>query len=142
LRFNVTHSGTRALIAIARDIDVGIDIEVHRPLGDISGLARMIFCSQDLEHWSSLPSAERMSAFYRAWTRKESVAKAIGCGLALDFPSLRVSFIADQPPAILEMDPARGCAHDWTLENVATSDGYSAAIAALTRELRVCQYAL
>jgi 4'-phosphopantetheinyl transferase len=142
IHFNVSHSGTLALIAITRDIDIGVDIELHRPLEDMSGLAHMVFDSQDMEHWSALPQNQRTSAFYRAWTRKEAVAKAIGCGLALDFPTLRVSFIAGQPPTILEMDPSRGRIHDWTLENIATDDDYSAALAASTRKLTIRQYTL
>lgn len=142
LRFNVSHSGTRALIAIARDIEVGVDIEWHRPVDDMSGLARMVFDRQDLSHWSALPAPQRTPAFYRAWTRKEAVAKAIGCGLALDFPMLRVSFCADQPPTILEMDPAWGHPMDWSLKNIATGDDYSAALVASSPEPIIREYAL
>lgn len=142
LRFNLSHSGEQALIAIARDFEVGVDIEIHRPAHDASGLARMIFAPPDLEAWLALPETARAAAFYRAWTAKEAVAKAIGCGLALDFPSLRVSFLPDHAPAILDIEPAWGAARDWRLATIPTSPGYSAAIAAATSELRLVHLTL
>lgn len=142
LHFNISHSGERGLIAISRDFEVGVDIERHREPHDASGIARMIFSQQDLGEWLRLPEEAKTGAFYRAWTRKEAVSKAMGCGLALDFPNLGVSFLPNQSPAILAMNPNQGCLQDWRLEDIPTTPGYSAALAGATRELRLLLFVL
>lgn len=142
LHFNLSHSGEQGLIAISRDFSVGVDIEQHRAPYDASGIARMIFSQQDLEAWLRLPEEAKSTAFYRAWTRKEAVAKAMGCGLALDFSSLGVSFLPNQSPAILAMNLDQGGTQDWCLADIPTGAGYSAALAGATREFQLLLYAL
>jgi 4'-phosphopantetheinyl transferase len=67
--FNLTHSGERALIAIAEDCEVGVDIE--RPGRNAAAVER------------TLTAGERASgaAPLQIWCRKEALAKAIGGGL-------------------------------------------------------------
>ena len=123
LRFNVAHSGDHALIAFADSIDVGVDIEIHSPLDEPHGMARMVLSPTEFAHWRQLPDAARTEAFYDIWTRKEAVAKAFGQGLSMDFTALEVGF--DEP-------------RDWMLITLGAAPGYSAALAARTRELRLC----
>lgn len=140
LRFNVSHSGAHALIALCRDSDVGVDIELQRDLDDWTGMARMIWCHADLTRWQSLSAADRSSAFYRAWTRKEAVAKAIGLGMATDFKKLGVSFAPGEDARVLHLDPAFGQVAEWCLIDIATPENYSAALATRTPAIRVMQY--
>lgn len=139
LRFNVAHSGAQALIAVARAVEVGVDIEIHRPLGDSHGLARTILSPADLARWQQLPEAIRMAAFYSIWTRKEAVAKAVGQGLSMEFTAMEVSFEPNQPAELLRIAAPWGEPRDWTLRTLATVAGYSAALAARTSHLRISQ---
>lgn len=140
LRFNVSHSGAQALIALCLGADVGVDIERHRELEDWIGMARTIWCAADLARWQRLPAADRGRAFYRAWTRKEAVAKAIGLGMAADFKKLRVSFAPGEDARVLDLDPAFGLAAEWSLIDIATPENYSAALATRSTATRVMQY--
>ena len=140
LRFNVSHSGRHALIALSRGADVGVDIEQHRPLDDWSGMAQMIWCDEDLARWQGLSAADRCRAFYLAWTRKEAVAKAVGLGMAADFKKLRVSFVPAAPAFLSGLDPAFGLAAEWSLIDIATPENYSAALAAKSPDVRVREY--
>lgn len=142
LHFNISHSGERGLIAIARNFEVGVDIECQRTPHDASGIARMIFSQQDLGEWLCLPEEAKTGAFYRAWTRKEALSKAMGHGLALDFPGLGVSFLPNHSPAILAMNPDRGSLQDWSLADIPTDPCYFAALAGATRELRLALWTL
>src|SRR5580700_10611474 len=45
LRFNMSHSGNRALVAMADSIEIGVDIEEVRPLDDMNDIARSFFCA-------------------------------------------------------------------------------------------------
>ncbi len=74
LRFNLSRSNDRALIAVARDIDVGVDIEYIRPLANYAAVADRFF-PPDAER----PADER--DFFCQWTRVEALLKAQGVGL-------------------------------------------------------------
>lgn len=140
LYFNVSHSGEHALIALCRGAEVGIDIERHRMLDDWSGMAKMIWCAEDMIEWINLSADERCRAFYLAWTRKEAMAKAIGLGMATDFKKLRVSFSPAAKATLLNLDQAFGSAATWSLIDIETPPNYAAALAARSPGIRVSQF--
>ena len=142
VRFNVSHAGDLALIAIASGFDVGVDVEVHRRIDDLASLAASILCPPDLDLWRAVAPQHGLAAFYRIWTCKEAVAKAIGCGLAMDFRSLRISLAPGRAAAMESLDPAWGGAGAWSLRELETESGYSAAVAASTPDLKVTQRTL
>jgi 4'-phosphopantetheinyl transferase len=76
IEFNLSHSGDWAMIAVTREIPVGVDIERIRPEVDIGQLL------QRLEE-TDLP--ETVPELYHAWTRREAKTKAIG-GALFDKP--------------------------------------------------------
>ncbi|WCM87226.1 4'-phosphopantetheinyl transferase family protein [Acidovorax sp. NCPPB 3576] len=81
--FNVSHSGTHALIALADPgavSAVGIDIEQCRDGLDIDSLAQTILTEQ--EGASVTQAADPQHALYQRWVGKEAVLKAIGVGIA------------------------------------------------------------
>ncbi len=137
LRFNVSHSGDLALIAVASGFDVGVDVEAHRRADDLAPLAASILGPEDLERWRAAAAVEGAAAFYRIWTCKEAVAKAIGRGLALDFRSLRISLDPGRAAALAALEPAWGEVGAWSLCELETQAGYCAAVAAPTPGLAV-----
>src|SRR5512139_3797885 len=84
LRFNWSHSGDRALVAIARSVQPGIDLEhcARRGARDVLALAHRFFAPQEAQALAALTAEERPSAFLQLWTVKEAVLKAQGRGLA------------------------------------------------------------
>jgi 4'-phosphopantetheinyl transferase len=80
--FNVSHSGSLALIGLSRLRPIGVDIEVRRDLSDLMGLAEACFSPREYRALSDLPYKARESAFYATWTGKEAVLKALGTGIA------------------------------------------------------------
>jgi 4'-phosphopantetheinyl transferase len=81
LRFNLSHTSGAVLIGVTSGIELGIDIERHRPMEDLEAMARMVMSDVEFDRWKSLESAHREAAFYNLWTRKEAYLKAIGLGL-------------------------------------------------------------
>lgn len=81
LRFNVSHSGTLALIALARGREVGVDVERVRPVSDLETIAGRHFSTQEDAALRALPEAARAEAFFTLWTRNEARLKATGDGL-------------------------------------------------------------
>ncbi len=128
LHFNVSHSGQQGLIAITKQGEVGVDIEQHRKIEDLQGMAKMIFNREDLWVWQTLPAAEQTPAFYRAWTGKEAVAKALGCGLNIDLKELHVKVTEGTQTQLLETPPFLGPIQHWYLTKINVTSGYYAAL--------------
>jgi 4'-phosphopantetheinyl transferase len=82
LRFNIAHSGEWVLFALARDREVGVDVEYHRSMSDAMDIARRFFSAPEVAALDALDSALRHDAFFRIWTGKEAIVKAIGHGLS------------------------------------------------------------
>ncbi len=92
--FNLSHSGSHALIALADDGVIGVDLEQGGRLGEVDQLATRVFAASELTRFRSIPAAERPQAFLAAWTRKEAALKALGLGL---LGGMEHVVIADQP---------------------------------------------
>lgn len=141
-RFNVSHAGDLVLVALARDMEVGVDVEVHRPAQDLASLAASVMCPEDVRGWQAAAAVEGAAAFYRVWACKEAVAKAIGCGMAMDFRSLRIALAPGRCASIDALDAQWGPAGAWSLREVDIDSGYSAAVVARTDHLQVRRFDL
>ena len=82
LRFSLSHSHGVALIAVAREREVGVHVErvSKAPIDD--ALVRRTLSLQEQQNVAKWPSHDRTSAFYALWTMKEAYAKATGAGLS------------------------------------------------------------
>ena len=74
IRFNLAHSREVALVAVALDVEVGVDIERQRPLTEYAAIAQRYF-----PEGYTAPTSVR--EFFRHWTRFEALLKAHGAGL-------------------------------------------------------------
>jgi 4'-phosphopantetheinyl transferase len=91
LQFNVSHSQGLGLIAVARGMVVGADIERVRPFPVAESTARTHFSAKERGEISRLPDAKRHEGFFSCWTRKEAFVKAQGGGLSIPLNSFCVS---------------------------------------------------
>ena len=90
LYFNMSHSGEMVLIALARGIDVGVDVEEVRPLDNLAGLMAASCSVREQAYLVALPDQERLVMFYKLWTRKEAWLKLRGVGLQGALASVEV----------------------------------------------------
>jgi len=81
LSFNLSHSGDLALIGIALDAEIGVDVEYIRDEPDFAEIAGWFFAAEEVEELNRLPDELRGRAFLSGWTRTEAYAKARGAGL-------------------------------------------------------------
>jgi 4'-phosphopantetheinyl transferase len=114
LRFNLAHSGDVALVGVARGIDVGVDVEALRPAPGWQRIAGKMFSAQEKRLLEAAPPETRLEVFFRCWTRKEALSKAIGGGLSLPWPELDT---ASEGPISLAL-PDRA-ASAWSMRSLA-----------------------
>ena len=95
--FNWSHSHDQALIAIARGIAPGVDLERLRPHPKAIPIARRYFSPDETAVLEALPDTQRDRAFLELWTAKEAVLKALGRGLAFGLDRLSISGSPELP---------------------------------------------
>jgi 4'-phosphopantetheinyl transferase len=83
LRFNLSHSGGLALVAVTAGRAVGIDVEVaaRRRVDELAVAARVLGDEQ-ARRLAVYDSQARAREFLRAWVAHEAVVKCLGLGLA------------------------------------------------------------
>jgi 4'-phosphopantetheinyl transferase len=89
IQFNLSHARDWAIVAVTREIPVGIDIQDIRKNVDMAVLLRRL-------GEFDLPSSEL--ALYQAWTRREARTKATG-GALFDKPADNIVAVDIEAPA-------------------------------------------
>lgn len=134
--FNLSHSNGLAMYAIARDQEVGVDVECIRPLSDAEQIAERFFSSREYSAFCAVSPGQKLNAFYKCWTRKEAFIKAIGSGLTHPLASFDVSLTPGEPARVLRIDGNRRSAAEWTVMELLPAPGYIAAFAVKGKNLR------
>lgn len=93
--FNVSHSGCWALIGFSSRRDIGVDIEFMRAAGGELELARSFFSAAEYRSLEGLANGMLLSSFYKIWTCKEAVLKAIGAGISAHLKDFSVELTED-----------------------------------------------
>lgn len=126
LRFNLSHSGAKMLVAVGLQEHVGVDLEVWRDNADCAALAKHCFADTEYRYWAGLPVQAQRPVFYRFWTRKESFIKAVGEGLAIELPEVVTSVAGDA--AYMAIPGRYGVPENWCLKDLELGGNFSAAL--------------
>jgi 4'-phosphopantetheinyl transferase len=143
LKFNLSHSGDLALIAIANAANVGVDLEYIHRQSDFADIARSFFSAAEVDHLMALPSHLYAEGFFSCWTKKEAYVKACGEGLAIPLNSFSVPLTTH--PADAPVDLSIGAsdivpARRWSLYTLRPARGYAGALAIEGRGWRLSQW--
>jgi 4'-phosphopantetheinyl transferase len=130
IQFNLSHSGQWALIAVSTEdsqISLGVDLEAF-DLGSKPPVDVIPSFSPGEQHaLKDLEGQELTIAFYRCWTRKEALVKALGTGIGDGLALFTVSvgeaakLIDSQHPAL---EPAQ-----WVMTSLDHAGAYAGALA-------------
>lgn len=80
VHFNISHSGGYAALAFG-NMPLGVDIECIKQAN--LRVAGRFFLKEEYDYITEKPEREQADAFFRIWTRKEAVVKAVGSGLRI-----------------------------------------------------------
>lgn len=128
--FNVSNSKELALCAVALGQEIGVDVEFIHEGPDIENLADRFFAKLEADELGALPDQARLNAFYRCWTRKEAVLKAVGTGLSFPLSQIVVSIDAPGPLRVVSFAQDPMAAGNWWLAHLEPASGYVGAVAA------------
>lgn len=128
-RFNVSHSGSVALIAVTGRKEVGVDVE--RVRADIAwqDVAHAFFSPAEVAAIERVAQARRRRAFFDCWVRKEAYLKGLGTGLRRATDDFQVPL--GNAGGVVH-DSARGTAAPmptWYVHRLGVGRGYVAALA-------------
>ena len=128
LNFNLSHSHGQLLVAIAKDLAVGVDIELVRSNIEIESIAKRFFSSDEINQLTMLEGSDKRQGFFDAWTRKEAYLKAKSEGIGYGLDQFTVSLNPNQPARLLSdrRDPHALCR--WDIRALAAAPGYVAAL--------------
>jgi 4'-phosphopantetheinyl transferase len=113
VKFNLSHSHEMALVAVALEVEIGVDVEWIRPMPDYRDIADRFFPPSE-----AAQVADELD-FFRRWTRLEAAVKACGTGIYGIGAELT---------------------GEWTIEELAAAPGYSAAVAAPRAGMQVTMH--
>lgn len=92
LEFNVSHAGGFALIVVARQRPVGVDLEPADRDLDPDDLAPRVLSAAEISDLTGRDETARLRRFLEIWTVKEAVVKALGKGISFPLSSFTVGF--------------------------------------------------
>lgn len=129
LEFSLTHSDDVALIAVANNRRVGVDIERVRAVEDAARIVERFFAPSEREAFLRELDYCREEAFLRAWTRKEAYLKGIGEGLAFALDRVEVSLASGEPPRLIRVEGRPDEPANWSLIDLEPRVGYLGTLA-------------
>lgn len=88
--FNVSHGGNHGLVAVAPCGRLGVDVEERTRRHDPDGHIRKVFAPHEREALAAARGACKTRMFFRLWTLKEAVIKALGTGFSLDTSTFEI----------------------------------------------------
>ena len=126
ISFNLSHSESLAVFALARGLELGVDVERVDCTIDVERLAGQFFAEGEIADINAWPPYQRYARFFELWTRKEALIKAQGKGLTA-LREFDVSICRSTPVNSLE-SPGNSAA-GWAVRQFIPGPGYVAALA-------------
>lgn len=121
IAFNVSHSGSYALIALSTVSEVGVDIERYDRRIDVRSLSEIVLTSLERKY-----PFETTEAFIQKWVAKESALKALGVGIANHLQAISVLAAGDGRCRIVHDNPEWPGLEVWWIH---APEGFAAALA-------------
>lgn len=138
LQFNVAHTPGLALLAVARNVEVGVDVERLRSVRKIEEIAHRYFTADEFEVIRSAAPTRWNAVFLSYWTRKEAILKAIGLGLQYPLDSFSLPE-GDERPVLVTLPAWQEFAGTkLSVQPLRPAEDYVGAVATTGQPLQCC----
>ncbi len=125
--FNMSNSGETVMLALASGHRIGVDVEVEKPMPDADAIAKGNFHPVEAGNVRGLDkTGDKLTAFFRCWTRKEAVVKALGNGLQMDLNGFLVGTDVRTEPFRPFYEPGFEGRRDWWVADFSRIPVYAA----------------
>lgn len=128
LRFNLSHAGDVALLAVTRGREVGIDVELMRPDFATHEIAEHFFSPFEVAALAHIKPSQKTRAFFTCWTRKEAYVKARGEGLSMPLDMFDVTVGPGLVAAMLHNRSDSSETSRWIFHHIALDHEYVGAL--------------
>jgi 4'-phosphopantetheinyl transferase len=139
IHFNVSHSHGGILLGFSRDGEIGVDIEKIRERESFEEIAQRFFAKREWDELQALGKGQRLSGFFRCWTRKEAFIKACGQGLSYPLKKFIVPVEPKAPHMRMEMLGEENDLCAWSLFDIEAPQEYVAACAVRAKNFAIQQ---
>ncbi|MDP1769551.1 MAG: 4'-phosphopantetheinyl transferase superfamily protein [Nitrospirota bacterium] len=129
ITFNMSHAHGRALIAVSKGQEVGVDLERVRADVDVVKLSERYFAPSEHATIMQAIQEQRAARFFRYWVSKEAVVKAQGVGLQA-LSQCEVLLGADGVGAEIRVPVDSPLQANWRVRLLSCGEGWEAAVAA------------
>lgn len=129
LRFNLSHTDGMAMVAVARELDVGVDVEDALRAGETVGIADRFFAPSEVQALRALEASRQRERFFEYWTLKEAYIKARGMGLSLPLEQFAFELCPGDPPRIAFDPRLKDDPESWQFVQLRPSQRHRAAVA-------------
>lgn len=137
VRFNLSHSHGRMLVAVAQGQDVGVDLEQIRDKVEVVKLAERFYTPAEYQQVVSRTAGpEQARQFYRYWVAKEALLKGQGVGL-LSLQQCEIHSAGALSQAMAKISPDSAMQTGWTIQWLNCGSGWQGAVSACGNEWAV-----
>lgn len=128
ISFSVSHSGRHGLIALAGRGRLGVDVEPRSTRRNLDVLIGETLTPAEQSRLAGAGVNRRRRLFFRLWTMKEALVKALGTGFQLHISEFEIPAAMCNGKRLCEFRFPRLPELRWRLENLGTRE-FAAAIA-------------
>jgi 4'-phosphopantetheinyl transferase len=135
IRFNLSHCEGLILCGIAREHDIGVDVEnAQRSTQAAFENLSSYFSPTEIADLAGLPTEQQKQRFFDYWTLKESYIKARGMGLAISLAKFSFLFEADRLNGFSTHPDLNDDASNWQFWRMPLAERYRIAVAVNSSE--------
>ncbi len=127
LYFNLSHAGTKMVLAFSTSFEAGIDLESLDHAGDPDAIAARFFHPDEIRMLETLSGEEKKKKFFSFWTEKEAFLKGTGEGLSRETSEFTFESLPDGTLRIKK--GLREGDASWRLLAIPAPDGYVCTVA-------------
>lgn len=140
LHFNLSHSEDYIIYAFCFKDEIGIDIEIIDSSINHLEIAKNYFSANEIAYLeNSNDQNRRVEEFFRIWTRKEALLKAMGIGLLFDFKEIDVT---NDSINLSQIKIPSTRLKNWTINDIFIHNQFKVAVAysEAPRQVTVSEY--
>jgi len=140
LHFNLSHAADVLVLGVARERQLGVDVERVPPDEVVDSVSGIVFSAPECKALRGLEPGARRELFARLWTRKEAYIKADGRGMSLSLDHIDVSTSPDRVLLLDDGSDHWSASPQWTLHSFPAGSGYAASLAVEGRDWQLAYF--